>query len=99
MRDKAHTPAETLMRAREIARGVGLRYVYTGNIHDEVGGSTLCHGCGAVVIGRDWYEITRWHLTDAGACMSCGTQCAGVFDGPPGNWGRKRQPVRLKAPA
>ncbi|MGE4062710.1 MAG: AmmeMemoRadiSam system radical SAM enzyme [Rhodospirillaceae bacterium] len=97
MREKTHTPAETLQRAREIARSVGLRYVYTGNIHDETGGSTLCHGCGQVVIGRDWYEITRWNLTDAGACASCGATCAGVFDGPPGAWGRKRVPVRLGA--
>lgn len=93
MRDKTRTPAETLHRAREIARGAGLRYVYTGNVHDEAGGSTLCHACGAVVIGRDWYEITRWNLDNTGACDSCGAACAGVFDGPPGDWGRKRQPV------
>lgn len=95
MRETAPTPADTLRKARDIARGVGLRYVYTGNVHDADGGSTRCHGCGAVVIGRDWYDITKWNLTDAGACGSCGTVCAGVFDGPPGTWGRKRQPVRL----
>ncbi len=95
MLDKARTPHATLSRARQIALGYGLRYVYTGNLHDEAGGSTVCHGCGEVVIGRDWYELTRWKLTDDGCCDSCGTACAGVFDGPPGDWGARRQPVRL----
>lgn len=97
MRDKIRTPAETLQRARSIAQSMGLRYVYTGNIHDEIGGSTFCHACGGVLIGRDWYEITRWNLDAKGACKSCGTPCAGVFDGPPGDWGRKRSPVQIAA--
>ena len=29
------------------------------------------------------------------ACTVCGTPTAGVFDGLPGDWGRKRLPVRL----
>ena len=31
---------------RDRARQHGLRYVYTGNVHDPEGGSTYCHGCG-----------------------------------------------------
>lgn len=96
MLDKERTPLETLRRARDIAMKNGLRYVYTGNVHDEAGGSTYCHHCRKKVIGRDWYVMTEWHLTDTGACEFCGTPCAGVFDGPPGNWGSKRQPVRLR---
>jgi pyruvate formate lyase activating enzyme len=49
------------------------------------------------VIGRIGYDIRRWHLDAAGRCLSCGTQAAGVFDGAPGTWGNKRQPVRLAA--
>jgi len=96
MLDKERTPPETLQRARDIAIKNGLRYVYTGNIHDEAGGSTYCHHCKKKIIGRDWYVMTEWHLTDTGACEFCGTPCAGVFHGPPGNWGSKRQPVRLQ---
>jgi pyruvate formate lyase activating enzyme len=96
MLDKTHTPAATLSRARAIARRNGLRYVYTGNVHDPDGQSTYCHGCGERVIERDWYVIGDWQLDDAGRCLRCGTPCAGVFDGPPGTWGAKRQPVRLK---
>jgi pyruvate formate lyase activating enzyme len=96
MLDKPSTPSSTLTRARRIAMKNGLRYAYTGNVHDEEGGSTYCHHCGRKLIGRDWYVMTDWHLTDDGLCLSCGTPCAGVFEGPPGNWGAKRLPVRLK---
>lgn len=95
MQDIAHTPAETLSRARKIARDAGLRYVYTGNVHDAEGGSTWCHGCGALLIERDWYELGRWTLTPEGACGSCGTKIPGVFEARPGTWGRQRRPVRL----
>ncbi len=95
MRDKPPTPPATLTRAREIAMKNGVRYAYTGNVHDEAGGSTYCHHCGVKLIGRDWYELHEWHLDDNGHCRSCGTRCAGVFHGPPGAWGRRRMPVRL----
>ncbi len=90
------TPPETLLRARDIALKNGLRYVYVGNVHHEEADSTYCHGCGDRIIGRDWYTLTAWNLTDDGHCRRCGTRCAGVFDGPPGNWGRKRQPVDMR---
>ncbi len=95
MKDTVHTPSATLTRAREIARGYDLRYVYTGNVHDEAGSSTYCHGCGKQLIGRDWYVLTAWNLDDDGHCSECGTPCAGRFDGPPGSWGARRMPVRL----
>ncbi|MDE3034463.1 MAG: AmmeMemoRadiSam system radical SAM enzyme [Nitrospirota bacterium] len=96
MLDKQPTQPATLTRARRIAMGNGLRYVYTGNVHDEAGGSTLCHQCGTVLIGRDWYRLTTWTLTDDGRCGTCGTACAGLFDAKPGTWGPARRPVVLK---
>ncbi len=98
MRDVPPTPPETLLRARQIAIGNGVRYAYVGNVSNEAADSTYCHACGERVIGRDWYEITAWDLTDDGHCRACGARCAGVFDGPPGTWGRRRQPVRLSDP-
>ncbi len=95
MLDKPPTPPGTLTRAREIAVANGVLYAYTGNVHDENGSSTFCHACGERVVGRDWYEMTAWNLSDDGSCGACGARCAGVFDGPPGRWGSKRQPVRL----
>jgi pyruvate formate lyase activating enzyme len=97
MTDRPHTPAETLARARNIGRANGLRHVYTGNVHDSDGGSTYCPGCGKLVIERDWYRIGRYRLTADGRCQDCGTQVPGVFDGPAGDWGPRRLPVRLTA--
>jgi pyruvate formate lyase activating enzyme len=95
MLDVPPTPPATLSRAREVALRNGVRYVYTGNVHDEVGGSTICHQCGETLIGRDWYVLTAWRLTDEGECATCGAPCAGVFEGVPGTWGAKRMPVRI----
>jgi len=95
MMDKPSTPPETLTRARDIAIKNGVRYAYTGNVHDKAGDSTYCHQCGTTLIGRDWYVLSDWNLTDDGHCSNCGEQCAGVFDGPPGEWGARRMPVQL----
>lgn len=95
MRDRPPTPPQTLTRARRIALSNGLRFVYTGNVHDREGGSTFCPGCGARVIERDWYELGEWKLDAQGCCIECGTQLPGVFDGAPGTWGAMRLPVRL----
>ena len=97
MLDVPATPASTLTRAREIAVANGVRYAYTGNVHDQAGGTTYCHECGLALIVRDWYVLGACRLTDEGRCGRCGTPCAGVFDGSPGRWGPRRLPVRLAA--
>jgi len=89
------TPLETLIKARDIAIKNGVRYAYTGNAHDIEGSSTYCHHCGRCIIERDGYVISDYQLSDNGHCQYCGTLCAGVFDGPVGHWGSKRQPVQL----
>ncbi len=95
MLDKASTPRATLTRARSIAIRNGLRYVYTGNVHDPEGSSTYCATCGQCVIERDWYVIGAWRLSDEGRCLECGTQIPGVFADTPGQWGAKRMAVRI----
>jgi len=97
MLDVPPTPSKTLTRARDIAVKNGVRYAYTGNVHDLEGGTTFCHSCGEVLIARDWYNLRAWRLADDGSCASCGTPCAGVFAGAPGTWGAKRMPVRIGA--
>jgi pyruvate formate lyase activating enzyme len=96
MLDKGPTPPATLTRARRIALANGLRYAYTGNVQDEEGGSTWCHACGELLIGRDRYVLTAWNLTPEGSCTACGTLCAGRFAARPGSWGARRLPVRLR---
>jgi pyruvate formate lyase activating enzyme len=98
MLDVPRTPPETLSRARRIAREAGMRYVYTGNVHDPDGQTTWCAGCGTPVIVRDWYDMLEYHLDDAGRCARCGAAMPGRFDGPVGRWGSRRLPVRLGYP-
>ena len=89
------TPQATLSRARSIALDEGLKHVYVGNVHDLNRQSTYCTGCGGRVIARDWHMISDYRLDDRGQCRACGTPMAGVFDGPRGDWGRKRHKVDL----
>jgi pyruvate formate lyase activating enzyme len=94
LRDKSSTPPATLQRARHIALKNGLRYVYTGNVHDSQGGSTWCHSCDHLLIERDWYQLGDWNIRN-NSCAHCDTPVAGVFTPQPGNWGRQRVPVRI----
>jgi len=97
LKDRPPTPPATLRRARRIAVGNGVRYAYTGNVHDPRGQSTYCHGCGATLVGRDGYRLSTWALTPDGCCSACGEPCAGVFEEAPGSWGARRRPVDLSA--
>jgi len=49
-------------------------YVYTGNVHDERGGSTWCPSCKAPLVLRDWYRIDDYRLRPDGCCPDCGTR-------------------------
>ncbi len=93
--DHRPTSLATLRRARAIAFGNGLRYVYTGNVRDEEGAATFCARCGSKLIGRDGYHVTAWALTEAGTCRACGGTCAGHFAGLPGDWGNRRQCIDI----
>ena len=100
MMDKPNTPPATLTRSREIARANGIHYVYTGNVHDHAGGSTYCPSCGDTLIGRNWYELSEWGVAvnqgGFGSCAGCGADLPGRFEARPGDWGRKRQPLRFR---
>jgi pyruvate formate lyase activating enzyme len=100
MTDVGATPPGTLTRARNIALRNGLRYVYTGNVHDEAGGSTYCPGCAEAVIVRDWHRISGYHLSEEGGCKFCGARVSGRFQRFAAPFGPRRIPVRLaQAPA
>lgn len=96
MLDYPHTPASTLARARDIAMNNGVHFAYTGNVHDRQGGSTWCHGCGELLIERDWYHLLKWQLDESGRCLNCHTQCPGVFAAAPGDWQGQRQRVVIR---
>ncbi len=96
MQKSPPTPPATLTRARRIAREHGVRYAYTGNVHDRAGASTLCHHCANVLIERDWYELGRYDVDANGVCRACATPLPGYFDPAPGRAGARRVPVRLR---
>jgi pyruvate formate lyase activating enzyme len=95
MRDYPPTPHATLSRARRIARDNGVHHAYVGNVHDSRESSTWCYHCGKLLIQRDWYELGQWHLDADGCCDHCGSPVAGIFDPAPGEWGSRRQAVRM----
>ncbi|MBD8526612.1 AmmeMemoRadiSam system radical SAM enzyme [Pseudomarimonas arenosa] len=95
MTDVEHTPASTLSRARQIALQYGLRYVYTGNVHDSLGGSTFCPGCDTLLIERDWYQLGKYRIDEQARCPECGQPIAGRFGAYQGSWGRRRMPVAI----
>jgi pyruvate formate lyase activating enzyme len=95
MTDLPATPAATLTRARKIAQDEGLRYVYTGNVHDREGGATDCPSCGAALIERDWHKILSYRLTPSGHCPNCGSAVAGCFAQFRQAFGRRRIPIAI----
>ncbi len=99
MRDIPPTPASTLQRARRIAQGEGMHYVYTGNVHDAEGGTTYCPTCRKPLISRDWHQIERYELTPQGSCPHCDRAIAGRFADKAESFGRRRIPVRLQMEA
>lgn len=94
--DRSPTPAEKLIEAYEIARDVGLHYVYTGNVLDIARQSTYCPQCKQVIIERNGYWIGRYGL-QGNRCRFCGSEIAGRFspESAPGTWGPRRCPVRI----
>jgi pyruvate formate lyase activating enzyme len=85
--DQRDTTPEDLLRAAEIGRQAGLRYIYAGNLSGTVGDleDTHCPNCGETLIRRYGYFIRDYRLTPPGCCPRCATQIPGrwaaEFDG------------------
>jgi pyruvate formate lyase activating enzyme len=74
------TPAETLRRARTLAKENGLRHVYVGNVRgEEDATATFCPDCGARLIEREGFRAVRTGMDSAGRCRTCGKICEGVW--------------------
>jgi pyruvate formate lyase activating enzyme len=84
-----------LRRARRIALDAGMKYVYTGNLHNPEGDTTYCPGCGQSVIERDGYAILTYRLDESGHCRHCATPIAGRWSKFERPFGSRRIPVRI----
>jgi pyruvate formate lyase activating enzyme len=76
----ASTRPSHLLRAYEIGKRAGLRYIYPGNIPGAFSDleGTHCANCNALVIGRTGFRVTSYRLRD-GNCPDCGTAVPGVW--------------------
>ena len=79
-----NTNLEDLLRAVEIGRDSGLRYIYAGNLPGMVGEweDTRCPQCHETLISRYGYHIEAYRLTAEGRCPHCAATL-------PGRWGKK----------
>jgi len=81
------TTVEDLLRAAEIGRDAGLRYIYAGNLPGmvEEWEDTRCSQCHSTLIRRYGYLIADYRLTPQGRCPNCAHQIPGrwapEFDG------------------
>ena len=96
--DNASTTAKHLLRAFEIGKRAGLRYIYPGNIPAGFGDkeSTHCPKCNTIVIGRTAFRVTSFNLKD-GKCPKCATPIPGVWGDGTAAVGRNGipRPVRV----
>ncbi len=76
------TPVD-LLKAVEIGKKSGLRYVYAGNLPGRSGKweNTYCPKCDELLVKRRGYRILGYHLTPEGCCPSCAQAVPGRWAG------------------
>lgn len=70
------TPVETLEKHAQLAKEIGFKYVYIGNVPGHPLENTYCPNCGRLVIRRYGFDILEWHLTPDNRCKYCGYKIA-----------------------
>ena len=76
--NRKQTSFETLVKAYNIAKTTGIKYVYTGNLSNVQTSTTYCKNCGKPIIIRNGYQMLEYNL-EQGRCKFCSTQCDGRF--------------------
>ena len=71
------TPVETLEQARNIAKKVGLNFVYLGNV-PGVGENTYCPHDGTLLIEREGFLVKK-NILKNGRCPVCGRKIPGIW--------------------
>jgi pyruvate formate lyase activating enzyme len=85
MTGPADTKPEDLLRAAEIGKQAGLKFVYAGNRPGKVNGfeNTYCPSCQRPLIERTGYLIQKDDLSpNGGRCPGCHTAIPGIWAGP-----------------
>ena len=83
MTDAPNTEVRGLLRAAEIGKREGLRFVYAGNRPGRVGDweNTYCPSCNALLIERYGFRIRQNRLED-GSCPECRGRVPGFWTAP-----------------
>ncbi|ADP77755.1 Radical SAM domain protein [Methanothermus fervidus DSM 2088] len=71
--DLPPTYVDTLVKAREMALKMGMRYVYIGNVPGTEFENTYCYECGELLIERRGFGVSKINLDDK-ACPKCGAK-------------------------
>lgn len=68
MKNVGATPLETIERAIQIGKTIGLNHIYRGNCHGR--SDTVCPKCGTIAIEREY--VAKLNLGPGGKCKNCG---------------------------
>ncbi len=79
MQDHYPTPVETLEKAYEIGKAMGLKFIYLGNVPGHPLDNTYCPSCGKLLIKRAGFNIVKLEITEEGRCPACGAKIEGVW--------------------
>lgn len=66
------TSLEFLENACQMAKGLGFKYVYLGNVSGHAFEHTYCPGCGIMLIERGGLSLLANNITDQDKCPKCG---------------------------
>jgi pyruvate formate lyase activating enzyme len=81
MTDPRNTVAADLIRACQVGKEAGLRFIYAGNLPGRVGPweNTWCPSCGDLLIERFGYQILQHRVGADSRCPSCAARIPGVW--------------------
>lgn len=81
MTDPDNTPPPTLLKAVEIGKVAGLKFVYAGNLPGALGNNenTYCPTCQTLLIKRVGFRIIQNQMNEDGLCPNCGINVAGIW--------------------
>jgi pyruvate formate lyase activating enzyme len=87
MNDPDDTIPDDLLKAAEIGKKSGLRFIYAGNLPGRAGSreNTFCPACRQILIERRGFRVLAYRLTAQGNCPSCGQAI-------PGRWAESFRP-------
>lgn len=73
------TSVNKLEEIYQIAKEIGLKYVYIGNVPGHPQEDTYCPNCRKLLVDRTGYQIKENNIK-GGKCSFCGEKIAGIWD-------------------